>query len=96
MYRQRRVKAFCVQASADAALAQFLPTKQSSAVDYQVPHADRDLELEVSGLDEFRLLDFLDECRVHGDGEERRRCLATNPERQSAVAHMSVTVRNLA
>src|SRR4029077_12869539 len=70
MYLQHRAKAFCVQASADAALAQFLPTKHSDAVDHRVPHADRDLELEVPGPAEFRLPDLPYEFRVHRDGEE--------------------------
>src|SRR5262245_54216056 len=96
MYRQYRTEALCVQATADAALAQFLPTEQSDAVDHQVPHADRDLELEVAGPAEFRLPDLTYEFRINRDGEERRRRLATNPERQSAIAHMSATVCNLA
>src|SRR6478672_1624462 len=96
MYRQCGAKASCVQATADAALAQFLPTEQSDAVNHQVPHADRGLELEVADLAEFRLPDFLDKCLVHRDGEERRRCLATNPEWQPCIAHMSVIACDLA
>src|SRR6478736_2985590 len=96
MYRQRCAEAFCIQATADAALAQFFPTKQSNAVDHQVLHADRDLELKVAGLAEVRLPDLPDERHVHRDGKKRRPCLATNPERQSAIAHMSVTACDLA
>src|SRR5262245_11079788 len=95
MYRQCRTKAFCVQATADAALAQFLPTEQSDAVDHHVPHADRGLELEVADLAEFRLPDLLNECLVHRDGEEGCRSLATNPERQPSIAHMSLIACDL-
>jgi hypothetical protein len=45
---------------------------------------------------EFRLPDLRNEFPVHRDGKERRRYPATNPERQSAVAHMSATTCNLA
>ena len=65
-------------------------------LDHQVLHADRGLELKVAGLAEFRLPDLLDECLVHRDGEEGRRFLATNPEWQPCVAHMSVIACDLA
>src|SRR5262249_25762999 len=76
--------------------AQFFPTEQSNAVNYSVVHADSNLEPIVIVPVEFHLPDLLNECHVHRDGEERGRRLATEPERESSITHMSVTTCNFA
>src|SRR5262245_64561759 len=73
MYRQRRAEGFSIQATIDAAFAQFFPTEQSNAVNYSVVHADSNLEPKVIVPVEFHLPDLLNECHVHRDGEERGR-----------------------
>src|SRR5262245_64539485 len=87
MYRQRGAEAFSIQPTADAAFAQFFPTKQSNAVDHWVVHADSGPELKVVAPAEVHLPDVLNEFHVHCDGEERGRRPATEPERQSSIAH---------
>jgi hypothetical protein len=96
MYSQRSAEAFSIQSTIDSAFAQFFPTEQSNAVNHWVAHADCGVEFKIVGPIEFHLPELLNECRVHRDGEERGRRPATEPERQSSIAHMSVPTGNFA
>src|SRR5262249_59937177 len=63
--------------------------------DHWVVHADSGFELKIVGPAEFHLPDLLNECCIHRDGKERGRRLATEPERESSITHMSVTTCDL-